>query len=180
MRFIPTLLSLARALVTPWIVIAVMHNRRSEALALCFAAGFSDFLDGFLARRFEWTSRTGAWLDGISDKILLSSLYIAFGVAGWVPAWLVKLVLGRDILILLMAALGLLLTPIKDFPPSIWGKLSTNIQILTAFLILASPESTLSAWMQPMIAICATVTAGSGFHYFVSGIARFSAFSRHS
>ncbi|MEZ5353562.1 MAG: CDP-alcohol phosphatidyltransferase family protein [Bryobacteraceae bacterium] len=178
MRFIPTLLSLARALITPWVVIAVMHGRRQEALALCVAGGFSDFLDGYLARRFGWTSRIGAWMDAVADKVLLSSLFVAFGMAGWAPGWLVMLVIGRDLVILALAGAGLAFTPIRDFPPSVWGKVSTNVQILTAFVTLANPGSALSSLFSTMIVVCATTTAWSGLHYVVAGIARYRKFVR--
>jgi cardiolipin synthase len=169
LRYLPTLLSLSRAMATPIIVLAVMRGERNWAFQLCCAAGFTDFLDGFIARRFGWTSRLGAWMDAICDKILLSSLYVAFGIAGWAPAWLVWLVLGRDLLILTMALLGLAFTTIRDFPPSIWGKISTNIQIAAAAAILAGP----AALFEPAVAVCAIATAWSGLHYIATAAARY-------
>jgi cardiolipin synthase len=157
---------------TPIIVLAVMRGERSWAFQLCFAAGFTDFLDGFLARRFRWTSRLGAWMDAICDKVLLSSLYVAFGIAGWVPSWLVWLVLGRDLLILAMAGFGLAFTTMRDFPPSVWGKISTNVQIAAAAAILAGPP----VLFGPAVAACAIVTAWSGLHYIASAAIRFRAY----
>ncbi|MEZ5399122.1 MAG: CDP-alcohol phosphatidyltransferase family protein [Bryobacteraceae bacterium] len=173
MRSLPTILSLARAFVTPWVVLAVMRGDRAQALALCCAAGFTDFLDGFLARRFGWTSRVGAWTDAVADKVLLSTLYVAFGIAAWAPWWLVALVLGRDLLILAMAAIGLLFTPIRDFPPSIWGKVSTNVQIATALVVLLGPGTAGEAAISTFFGLCATMTAVSGFHYVVAAVQRF-------
>jgi cardiolipin synthase len=170
---------MTRALVTPWVVIAVMHDRRSLALLLCASAGFTDFLDGWLARRFGWITRIGAWTDAIADKILLSSLFVAFGLAGWVPKWLVVLVLGRDLLILLLAGVGLVFTPIRDFPPSLWGKVSTNVQILTALTVLTAANPAVSSMLPTVIGLCATFTMLSGLHYVSVAIRRYRNLGRN-
>jgi cardiolipin synthase len=165
---VPSALSLSRIAFTPPIAIAIVNRESSYAFLLCVIAGATDFFDGYLARRFHWTSRTGAWLDAVSDKVLLSTIYVCFGVTLQIPWWLMYLVLGRDLMILLLAGFGLAFTSIRDFPPSVWGKISTNVQIATAAAILAGPP-----WLAgAMIALCAAATAGSGFHYLAAGIGR--------
>src|SRR5262249_21744106 len=101
-------------------------------------AGLTDAFDGWLARRFGWTSRAGAYLDPAADKALLVTLYILFGLTGMIPLWLTFVVLGRDIFILSMVAAGLLFTTIRDFPRSIWGKVSTIVQVGAAVGFLAN------------------------------------------
>ena len=125
----PNLLTCVRIAMTPWVVIALVQGDCLKALWLSCIAGFTDAADGFLARRFGWSTRLGAYLDPIADKFLLTSLYVCFGIARIVPGWVVWLVVGRDILILLLAAGGILFTSRRDFPPTVWGKLSTVIQI---------------------------------------------------
>jgi cardiolipin synthase len=153
---------------TPWIIVALIYRDCREALWLSCVAGFTDGADGFLARRFGWKSRLGAYLDPIADKFLLTSLYISFGIAGLVPEWIVWLVVGRDALILLMAGAGLLFTNRRDYPPTLWGKISTVIQIAGAFIFLCScaypPLIPLSLSSAALLAVAAA-TAWSGGHY---------------
>jgi cardiolipin synthase len=135
LKYIPNALSLVRAIAAPY-VFYLLWTQQFNAVLICFAlAAVTDALDGYTARLFQVTSRTGAYLDPIADKILLSGSFITLAVSGLIPTWVAVLVLGRDVLILLFAAGALLLTTNRrDFPPSIWGKLSTVVQ---SFYILA-------------------------------------------
>jgi len=171
MKFLPTILSLSRIAAAPFVWRSITSRDWDTAVPLCILFGLTDLLDGQLARRFGWTSRFGAWSDAIGDKVLLGTVYIALAVAGRAPAWLVGLVFGRDVFILLMAAIGLLFTRIRDFPPSLWGKLSTNVQIATALVLLLD-----AALARPwFIGLCTVTTVLSGLHYFYSGILRLRA-----
>src|SRR5688572_6357044 len=125
MWWIPNLLTCVRMALTPWIFYAIVAGSARQALLLCVIAGATDGIDGLIARRYGWVTRSGAYLDPIADKLLLTSVYVAFGIAGAVPVWLVGVVVGRDALILGMVGLGFLFTRVRDFPPSIWGKIST-------------------------------------------------------
>src|SRR5512138_2219053 len=167
MSWLPNLLTCLRIGLTPVIVYTLLARQFETAFVLSVAAGFTDAFDGLLARRFGWMSRTGAYLDPIADKLLLTSLYVSFGAIGLVPWWLPCLVVGRDVVILLMAAGGLLFTTIRDFPPSIWGKISTVIQIIAAGLVLAACAGIRSVESLTVPAIWATTlgTAWSGVHY---------------
>lgn len=170
-RILPTVLSASRIVFAPFVVLAIMQGARTEALVLMAIAGSTDFFDGFLARRYRWQTRTGAWMDAVADKTLLSAIYIALALSGAAPAWLVGLIFGRDLLILVLAAVGLAFTPIRDFPPSVWGKLSTNVQILTALGLVAG----LTTGREVLIGACAAATLGSGIHYFYSALKRLAA-----
>ena len=116
------------------------------------------------------TTPTGAYLDPIADKILLSAIYVALGFAHAIPWWMVAVVFGRDVLILGMAAYGLLFTSIRKFPPSVWGKLSTFFQISAALMVMCSRAGfpapvTLAVWLM------VGATVWSGVHYAWRGIA---------
>jgi cardiolipin synthase len=152
-------------------VYLLISGRCDEALRVGVVAGLTDAADGLLARRFGWVTRTGAYLDPIADKFLLVSLYVSFGIAGMVPAALVWLVVGRDLLILLMASVGLLFTPIRDFPPSVWGKISTVIQIGAAGVVMAACTDLVPETVRTLaLAAVAAGTAWSGIHYLWRGI----------
>jgi cardiolipin synthase len=164
----PNLLTITRILMTPLIVTSLMQGACGRALALSSIAGATDAADGFLARRFGWKTQVGLYLDPVADKLLLTSLYLCFGFAGVVPGWLVALVVGRDILILLLVAGGLVLTRRREYPPSLWGKISTVVQISAAAVFLgrcAFPQDVPEGLAEFAVWCVAGATAWSGIHY---------------
>jgi cardiolipin synthase len=161
-------LTVARLILTPFVVAAILNGHNRLAFGLVIAAGASDGLDGFLARRLNAASRFGAYLDPIADKALLVSIYVAFGIAHVLPWWLVGIVLGRDVLILGMVAWGILFTSIRSFPPSIWGKLTTFTQIGAVVILLADARPYFSRKL--LLACVTTTTVWSAVHYAARGI----------
>lgn len=164
----PNLLSLLRLLLAPVVAWLIGHARYPEALVVFWVAGVTDMLDGYLARRFQWGSRLGTYLDPLADKVLLVVVFISLGVAGALPEFLVLLVLGRDVLILAMCGIAYSLWGMTDFAPSFWGKLSTTIQILTVLVVVALrayPGPILEALSMAGIALTTLGTAWSGLHY---------------
>lgn len=166
MRHLPNLLTGIRLALTPLALWAILGGSFRRALAIVALAGLTDGLDGLLARRLKASSRLGAYLDPIADKLLLSGAYLALGLAGFVPVWLVGLILGRDLVILAMVGAALLFTSKRDFPPSVWGKLSTLCQLAAAVVVLvalAFPEWRLRPGL--LLWIAAAATAWSGVDY---------------
>jgi cardiolipin synthase len=166
-RQLPNLLTWSRILLTPLCVYLLVSGRPGLALPVTIVTGLTDTADGYLARRLGARTRLGAWMDPIADKLLLTSLYISFGIVNAAPVWLVWLVVGRDILILAMVAAGLAFTRIRDFPPTLWGKISTTVQIAGVLVLLAvCAGSSLAVQLQSItIWAVGTVTAWSGVHY---------------
>jgi cardiolipin synthase len=140
---IPNLLSLTRLAIAPYLFWALWRGHFDAALAAIMVAGVTDGLDGYLARRFKVSSRTGEVLDPIADKVLLSCAFVALWLNGSVEGWLASIVLGRDALILIAAGIALLVSKARKrrFPPSVWGKLSTIVQISLVVTIAASLPS---------------------------------------
>jgi cardiolipin synthase len=170
----PNLFTLLRLLLTPFVAAAILQGNYRRAIILFFIAGASDAVDGFLARLFASMTRVGAYFDPIADKILLVVIYLALGAAGAIPRWMVALVFGRDLLILAMAGYGLLFTSVRKFPPAIWGKISTILQISAALAVMFDRDGlpapvTLALWL--MVA----ATVWSGLHYAWRGVTILSA-----
>ncbi|HZT28968.1 MAG TPA: CDP-alcohol phosphatidyltransferase family protein [Bryobacteraceae bacterium] len=164
----PNAVTLFRMVLVPFILGAILEGEHLRALALFAAAAVTDALDGALARRFGWTSTAGAYLDPIADKALLSGLYLTLAVTGDIPWWLVGLIFGRDLLILAAAGLALLFTRLRAFPPSLWGKVSTIFQVLTAVAWMArnvTQSGVVEALAAALIWPTAAMTIWSGFHY---------------
>jgi cardiolipin synthase len=173
---LPNFITASRIVLTPFVVLAVLAGNCTRALVLCLIAGFSDGLDGFLARRFDVQSRLGAYLDPVADKLLLTAVYASLGVSHIAPWWLVALVIGRDVFILAMVATAFLFTPYREFPPSIAGKISTCVQILTALVLLAVCAFE-ARWAHSIVVALLWVTAAaticSGADYAVRGAHQF-------
>jgi cardiolipin synthase (CMP-forming) len=134
---IPNLISLARIILVPIVVWAITSGEMLVAFALFLAAGISDAVDGFLAKRFHMASELGAYLDPLADKALIVSIYVALGIAGALAIPLVILVVSRDIMIISGFMLSWLVgkpMPIRPLPVS---KANTVAQILLATLVLA-------------------------------------------
>jgi len=137
LQYLPNLISLARLLAVPATVWLILTDRFNSAFWLFVAAGISDALDGYLARRLKSPGVVGAYLDPLADKALLTSVYVALGYAGHMPAWLVILVVFRDVLIIGGAMLYQLLTQHLTMQPLFISKVNTTVQITLAALVLA-------------------------------------------
>jgi cardiolipin synthase (CMP-forming) len=135
---LPNLITLARILMVPIVVWAIASRQMQVAFLLFLAAGVSDAVDGFLAKRFNMASELGAHLDPLADKTLIVSIYVALGVTDAIPRWIVILVVSRDILIIGGVMLAWFLGKPMPLKPLLVSKLNTAAQIVFACLVLAS------------------------------------------
>ena len=138
MSALPNYLSMLRiALVLPITWLLWQHQVMS-AFWLMLIAGFSDALDGFLARRYGWQTELGTLLDPLADKFLIAAMYLVFTLQGLIPLWLVVLILTRDILILLGAGVYRGVFGDLTVNPSLLSKTNTALQILVVLMLMVS------------------------------------------
>jgi cardiolipin synthase len=178
LRAAPNLLTLLRLGMTPWIAWSILEHNFPLAIGIFVTVAITDSLDGWIARRYRAITRAGALLDPVADKALLSTIYICLGVSGAIPVWLVYVVFGRDLFILLLAAAALLFTPLRDFPPSVWGKVSTFVQVVCAVTVMVWKTGwlgDLAALARLMFGIVAAAAFWSALHYLVTGLQRLRA-----
>ena len=134
---IPNLITLGRVILVP-IVFWLLVSGQTEAAFVAFVvAGVSDAVDGFLAKRFGWATELGAYLDPLADKLLIVSIFMALGVRGALPSWLVIAVVSRDILIVIAILLSWLLDHPVRISPLVVSKANTVAQIVLAATVLA-------------------------------------------
>jgi cardiolipin synthase len=169
---IPNLLTWVRLVLAPLAVIAILRGQGELAVGLVATAALTDGLDGALARRWGAASRLGAYLDPLADKALLSGVFLALAATGAAPWWLVAIIFGRDILLLAGTAVVYVTRGQRQFPPTVWGKLSTLLQILSvvAWLlhsVMKAPAVGIAA--EVLIWPTALATVWSGVHYFWRG-----------
>jgi len=135
---IPNLITLGRILLVPIVVWAIASGTMWIAFVLFLAAGVSDAVDGFLAKRFGMTTELGAYLDPLADKALIVSIYLTLGVNGFIPRWLVIMVVSRDILIVGGIMLSWVMGSPLKIKPLLVSKLNTVAQIMFACVVLGS------------------------------------------
>jgi cardiolipin synthase (CMP-forming) len=160
---IPNLITLARILLVPVVVWAIASNQMLFAFLLFAAAGVSDGVDGFLAKRFGMTSELGKYLDPLADKVLIVSIYVSLGIVDALPRWLVILVVSRDLLIVGGVMFSWIVNKPVSVKPHMVSKINTAAQLLLVGLALASLGFGFDAgWvLQLTMALVAALTLAS-------------------
>lgn len=138
MHNIPNLISVMRLLLVPLTVWLVISEAYGWAFLSFVAAGVSDGIDGYLARRFDWRSKLGAYLDPLADKALLVSVFVTLGLLKLIPAWLVIIVVSRDALIVGAVMLSRMMDNPVRVQPLMVSKVNTVVQILFAVGVLGA------------------------------------------
>src|ERR1700674_28813 len=165
---VPNQLTFLRLGFLPFFIISIQYRRYDIALAVLIVAALTDGLDGLLARSLNQKTALGAYLDPIADKLLLSSSFVVLALNRKISWWLATLVLSRDILLLTSAAVILVVAGYRRFPPSIYGKLTTAMQILLVFAVVLLAVANWP-WLLVVRTILGYLVAGftvfSGFHY---------------
>jgi cardiolipin synthase len=167
-RHLPNLISLLRiGLVWP-VAIALEAGENLTALALFMAAGLSDGVDGYLAKRFHWTSELGKVLDPLADKLLLVTVFAEAAWLGLAPWWLTAAVVARDVLI----GSGALVFRVWFGPlrgrPTMSSKLNTAMQLLYLLAVMANAVSSFLPHeiLDTLAVVVFATTAISGLNYF--------------
>ena len=166
-RHIPNILSVLRILMVPPAVVALATARYRTAFVLILAAGATDALDGYLARRFGWTSRLGSILDPLADKLLVMSAFVSLSWLGYVPVWLTGLVIGRDVVIVSGAVAYRKLFGAYDMTPTSFSKANSGLQIGYVLMVVAQLAGlSLPHWLeQTLLWLVVVTTLASGAHY---------------
>ncbi len=168
---IPNLITTIRILLTPLFIIFLIQGRYRKALIIFLLAGMTDLADGLIARTWHQKSPLGTFLDPLADKLLLSSSFVTLSVLRVIPPWLTVVVISRDVALVL----GIILLKLTDFPvvvkPSLAGKWTAALQMLTVLVVLVGTlwplnPKLLTAWFW----LTGGVTAFSGIQYIYGGL----------
>ena len=164
---LPNLITLARLFAVPVVIALIGLGFWQGAFALFVAAGVSDAIDGFIARRFDLRSELGAYLDPAADKALLVSIYVTLSVTGVLPGWLAILVVSRDLMIISAIMVSRLMERPLAIKPMFVSKLNTGAQIAFAAFVLAANAfgAELAGLEEVAMLIVATLTVASAAAY---------------
>ena len=166
----PNQLTLLRMIFVPFIVIHLVDGHYMWALVVFIIAGFSDGLDGLLARTLHQQTLLGQYLDPIADKLLLSTMFLVLSILHKIPWKFTVLVFSRDISILAASAVLFAIAGLRDFRPSIFGKANTFSQIAAVFFVLLLQVYTVKwVWIARTEFLRATFifTIVSALHYVI-------------
>jgi len=163
-------ITILRLVFVPIFAILVVGHHDTGALVVLASAAASDVLDGIVARTFRQVTPLGVALDPIADKVMMSAAFITLSYRGALPWWLTIMVLSRDAGILILALLIILVAGYRPFHPTILGKTSTVVQVITVFAALSLLAR--MPWVTPgIVRLCICLAAGitvvSGLHYLV-------------
>jgi cardiolipin synthase len=165
---IPNTLTLLRIFLVPLFLIVVIYGEFPLAFGVFLFASVTDLLDGFLARRLNQETRLGLYLDPVADKLLIIIGYLVLGFNGLLPSWLAVVVFFKDLFMVIgVALLAMLGAPLKVFP-TLWGKLTTCLQLLTLAVVLYHQVFQQAGYLLvPLFSLTGISTAFSGGHYIV-------------
>lgn len=163
----PNAISLVRLLSVPMVVWSIGAERWLLGLAVFVMAGFSDALDGFIAKRFNQRTDIGAALDPLADKAMMMGAYITLGLGHWIPFWLVVLVVTRDVLIVGGVLLARTIGAPLQIRPLFIGKLNTAMQIIFVCVVLAGLgiEAMPDMLVDAALVLVTGTTSASGLSY---------------
>ena len=104
---LPNILTIARILLTPFFILCLFYDApwaRPMALVIFIVASVTDAWDGYIARKKDLVTKTGAFLDPLADKILVSSAFISFAIIGKIPYWMAVLIISRDLFVTMLSS----------------------------------------------------------------------------
>ena len=167
MKQLPNIISIFRILLVMPVVWALLNLEYATALILFAIAGFTDALDGFLAKQFHWESRLGSILDPLADKLLLVSSFLALAWIGLIPLWLVVVVIVRDLLIIIGGVVFHYMFVQFDMAPSRISKANTFFQIIFVLaVVFYHGDFALTPWaIEALGYIVLVTTVMSGMDY---------------
>lgn len=166
---LPNLISILRIILVVPVILALLKADFVLALVLFAVAGFSDALDGFLAKHYHWQSRLGSILDPLADKLLLVVTFATLTWLGFLSSWLLWLVLGRDVLIVVGALTYHYVVGKFELLPLWSSKINTALQISLVLLVIFQQQGLIDAkyWITIMIWLVVASVVTSGIEYII-------------
>jgi cardiolipin synthase len=164
---IPNMLTTLRLMLAIPISWLILNGDYALVLWVAAFAGFTDGVDGAIARKLDAASRYGGIVDPLADKLLLGCIFVSLAVVGHVPWWVAAIVVLRDFIIVTGAVSYHFLYGAYEAEPSMLGKLSTLLQIVFAILVLTAQ---LTPWVTQVLLELAQwsvilLAFASGGHY---------------
>lgn len=166
---IPNLLTLLRIAACPVLVLLLSGGNYAHAMAIFLAAGITDGLDGYIAKRYHYESNFGAMLDPIADKLLIASAYIMLAILQQIPFWLLVVVMFRDLVIVVGYLVLTVMGEEVPMKPTYTSKLNTFLQISLVLAVLGGEVVLASAMPALAAAVLQALVVGVSVTTVISG-----------
>lgn len=165
LKFIPNLITVLRILLALLFIPVFLSGEFARALVIFSVAAVSDFLDGYIARKFKITSKFGAMMDPLADKLLMFVTYLLFAHEKIIPYYLAAVVILRDLLILSVVLICLLKKIELKFSPLMSSKINTTVQLVFVMLILTCKTFSINLSLDVLVLFVCGMTIYSGLDY---------------
>jgi cardiolipin synthase len=164
---VPNVLTLLRLALIPVVGYCIAIQAYAIALPVFLVGAVTDLADGYIARRFGLTTRIGATLDPIADKLNMFVATVMLAWQGWLPLWLAAAIVGRDAVILTGALAYRLLIGTVEVAPTMLSKINTVLEFALLLLVMAAAAGWVdgSAWLPGLFMIVFATVIGSGLQY---------------
>ena len=166
----PNLLTLSRIVLIAPFLYWIQNGRFGLALVVFFVASVTDFLDGYIARKFNQQSPLGQLLDPLADKLLTTASFVVLALTrdGFpsIPVWLTVAVVGRDVVILVGSLVVYLTTRYGQFKPTMMGRINTTLELVLIVLFLGLHTAGVLTEVLPIcyvIVLISVLLSGAGY-----------------
>ena len=167
-KHVPNVITGLRLAAVAPLVWLLIEGQSGAALALLALMGLSDAVDGLLAKRFQWRTRLGEYLDPLADKMMLVGTYLALGWLGALPVWLVAAIILRDLVIVAGAIAYHLVTHQLEMRPTWLSKINTTAQIALALAVILDQVMPIAEIVTvALIGAVLVTTVASGLDYVI-------------
>lgn len=162
-------LTILRVIMVPFFMYFLMLGTplgQTIALVLFVVASFTDFLDGYLARKYNLITNFGKFMDPLADKLLVTSALLCYLAIGTINVWVVMIILAREFIVSIFRAVAASQNIV--IAADWWGKVKTNVQMAAIIVLLLNnyPFSMMNIPMdQILINLAAVLTVISGANY---------------
>ncbi|MGH9784592.1 MAG: CDP-diacylglycerol--glycerol-3-phosphate 3-phosphatidyltransferase [Terriglobia bacterium] len=168
---LPNSLTVLRIFLIPLLIVVLLTrfpNKEFIGVAIFLAAALTDWLDGYLARRRQQITTFGIWLDPLADKLLVTSAFIALVEMGLAPAWMVVIIVGREVAVTGLRNIALVQGAAIEVSELGKAKMATQVVTITAIILgmRFAPLETLGQWALWLTVILALASAAEYFHRF--------------
>jgi len=167
MRHLPNALTLLRFFLIPVLVVLLIRQRYDVAFAVFFISALSDLADGIIARNWNARTRFGEIADPLADKMTMLAVTLTLAVQGFLPLWLVAVIVLRDLVIVGGAVAYHFAVGHYDMAPSKISKVNTAIEFLTLAMVLGDSAALIRAGhtLPALFALLLATIAASGAQY---------------
>lgn len=168
---VPNLITIARIVLIPVFITAVVYKKYEYALYLFLFAALTDKLDGVIAKARNQKTEFGGFLDPLADKFMLVASFVLLAIYGFVPKWLTIVVISRDAIVVTGWTILFLTMHVSKVEPLLTGKLAIAMQFSLICLILVEINYGLfKEFHGPIMWATAILTVFSGLHYIYRGL----------